>query len=103
MRSNVEGGLYRDLEGVLDKPTLANVVLDSFGVGEFGELAQACLDECETLAYQVCVGQPGTPGVRRYSSRYGFKSQYSFLARTSKRTRADGSGSMTSTESRSTR
>ena len=39
--SDVEGGLYRNLQGVLDKPTLANVMLHSIGVGEFGELAQA--------------------------------------------------------------
>ena len=51
--SDVEGGLYRNLQGVLDKPALANITLDSSGVGEFGELPQAGLDERETLAYQV--------------------------------------------------
>ena len=45
VRSNVEGGLYRDLKGVLDEPALADVVLDPIGVGDFGKLAQACLDE----------------------------------------------------------
>ena len=56
-RAKIEGGLYRDLEGVLDEPALANVVLDSIRVGDFGELAQACLDERETFAYQIGVGQ----------------------------------------------
>ena len=69
VRSNVESGLYRDLKGVLDEPSLANVVLDSIGVGDFGELAQACLDERETFAYQIGVSQREAPGVRRYSSR----------------------------------
>ena len=69
VRSNVEGSLYRDLKGVLDKPALANVVLDSIGVGEFGEFAQTRLDERETFAYEIGVGQREAPGVRRYSSR----------------------------------
>ena len=69
MRGNVEDGLYRDLEGVLDKPALTDVALDSLGVGDFGKLAQACLDERESLAYEIDVGQRGTPGERRYSSR----------------------------------
>ena len=69
VRSDVEGGLYRDLKGVLDEPALANVVLDPVGVGEFGKLAQTRLDERESLAHQVGVDQRDAPGVRRYSSR----------------------------------
>ena len=53
---DVEAGLNHDLKGVLDKPALAEVVLDSIGIGEFGELAQAGLDERESLAYQIRVG-----------------------------------------------
>ncbi len=57
---DVEGGLYRDLERVLDEPLLLHVGAQRGREGELTQLADARLDERELLGDEVAVdhGRP---------------------------------------------
>ena len=67
----VQGGLDRELEGVLDEALLAHVHADGIGTGQLPELPDAGVDDGEPLGDEVRIGHSAGVPIRRYSRRIG--------------------------------
>jgi hypothetical protein len=81
VRSDVLGGLNRDLQRVGGKSFLANVDRNALRLAQIAQLAHTGLDESEFFLDEVDVGhRRGCRAACRYSRKYGSRSKYALRA-----------------------
>lgn len=101
--SDTNRSLNGNLQRVLHKALLADVVRQRVSMRERPQLCDAGFDLSELFRDQLRIGHRDDARGRRYSSSIGRRSKYSFRARTSNLIRSAGTRSRISAPSRNTR